>query len=86
MIRLLIWALLAYIGYRIVVRLIKGKDDEPEISTDKENAAITHQDPTCGVFVSEDDAVIGRLEGQRYYFCSKECLEKFQDKLENKKG
>jgi len=85
-IRLLIWALLAYIGYRIVVRLIKGKDDEPEISTEKENAAITYQDPVCGVFVSEDDAVIGRLGGERYYFCSKECLEKFQDKLENKKG
>lgn len=86
MVRILIWALLIYIGYRIVVRLIKGKETEPELSAEKVKAALTHQDPVCGVYVSEDDAVIGRLESQRYYFCSKECLEKFQEKLENKKG
>jgi YHS domain-containing protein len=83
--RLLIWALLAYIGYRIVVRLIKGKEKEPELNTVRDNTAITYQDPICGVYVSEEDAVIGRLDGERHYFCSKECLEKFQDKLVNKK-
>jgi YHS domain-containing protein len=83
-IRLLIWALLIYIGYRIVVKLLTGKAKPSEARPVKSQAASAHQDPVCGVYVSEDDAVIGRLDGQRYYFCSKECLEKFQEKLENK--
>jgi YHS domain-containing protein len=84
--RILIWALLLYIAYRIVVKLVSGKAKQPEVKPDAEKVASAHQDPVCGVYVSEEDAVIGRLDGQRYFFCSKDCLEKFQEKLENKKG
>jgi YHS domain-containing protein len=71
-VRFLIWALLIYLVYRMV----KGKA-APEIT--KESAgAETFQDPVCGVYVSEADAVVGKLEGKRYHFCSMKCLEKFE--------
>lgn len=83
MIRLLIWGLLIYIGYRVVMALASGK--KPEIKTSEQReAAATYRDPVCGVYVSEEDAVVGRLEGQRHYFCSMDCLEKFREQLDHK--
>lgn len=78
------WGLLAYIGYRIIVSLFSAsrKQTEKKQSVSDSSAAATHRDPVCGVYVSEDDAVIGRLEGERHYFCSHDCLNKFREKLE----
>ena len=83
MIRLLIWALLIYVGYRVVVALASGKKPEVAASGQRE-AAVTHRDPVCGVYVSEEDAVVGRLEGERHYFCSMDCLERFREQLDHK--
>lgn len=83
MIRLLMWGLLIYVGYRVVAALTKGKETETKTS-EKREAAVTHRDPVCGVYVSEDDAVVGRLEGERHYFCSMNCLEKFREQLDHK--
>lgn len=84
MTRILLWGLLAYIAYRIVTSLAgsrKSPSDLPRSGPDQ--AAATHQDPVCGVYVSEDDAVIGRYEGKRHFFCSHACLEKFREQLEH---
>jgi YHS domain-containing protein len=49
----------------------------PEIT--KESAATeTFQDPVCGVYLSEADAVVGNMEGKRYHFCSIDCLKQFE--------
>ena len=85
MIRLLFWLLLIYIGYRIVVYLFSGKKNEVAFGQDTaQDAAETHRDPVCGMYVSEEDAVVGRLDGQRHYFCSLDCLEKYREQLDHK--
>lgn len=85
MIRLLVWLLLIYIGYRIIVALVSGKKNEVASGQDAaQDATETHRDPVCGVYVSEEDAVVGRLDGQRHYFCSRDCLEKFREQLDHK--
>lgn len=71
--RFLIWLLLAYLVYRMV----RGRET-PEIIKKEPTAAETHQDPVCGVYISEADAVVGKLEGKRYHFCSMECLKEFE--------
>ena len=83
MIRLLIWLLLIYIGYRVVVALFAAKKPEVVQQGNATDAAITHRDPVCGMYVSEDDAVVGRLDGQRHYFCSMSCLEKYREQLDH---
>jgi len=83
MIRLLIWALLLYIGYRIIVSLMQPKQPEKNVTGREGTAATTYRDPVCGVYVSEDDAVIGTHAGERHYFCSMACLEKYRDQLEH---
>ena len=36
------------------------------------------QDPVCKVYITAGSAVAERVGGQTYYFCSKECANKFQ--------
>lgn len=83
MIRLLIWALLIYIGYRVIISMTNSKDDRVIAPRGRGDAATTHLDPVCGVYVSEEDAVVGRLDGRRHYFCSIACLEKYREQLDH---
>jgi YHS domain-containing protein len=36
------------------------------------------KDPVCGTFLAPSTAVILTTGGERYYFCSTECRDKFQ--------
>jgi YHS domain-containing protein len=83
MIRLLIWLLLIYIGYRVIMSLVSGKKPAAVNHGNPADAAMTHRDPICGMYVSEDDAVVGKLDGQRHYFCSMACLEKYREQLDH---
>jgi YHS domain-containing protein len=76
--RLLIWLLIGYVVYMIVRGMYQKKiaPEEP-----RDTATETHKDPVCGVYVTKEDAVVGNLEGERIYFCSMKCLEKFRDQL-----
>ncbi len=80
MIKLLMWLLLGYVVYLI----IKGKSIKRELPKEKPAGEETHRDPVCGVYVAADDAVVGRLEGKRIFFCSMACLEKFQEQVTHK--
>lgn len=77
MMRLLVWLLLGYVLYRIVKGYLTQRPQRETPPRGEE----THQDPVCGVYVTEDDAVIGRVEGERIYFCSMACLEKYREQL-----
>jgi YHS domain-containing protein len=83
MVRLLIWLLLIYIGYRIILSLTSAKKQAPAARNAAAEGAATHRDPVCGMYVSEEDAVVGRLDNQRHYFCSMACLEKYREQLDH---
>jgi len=79
--RMLLWLTLIYVGYRVVQGFLKSRQPagRPAVSRSEE----THRDPVCGVYVAEEDAVVGRLDDQRLYFCSMACLEKYREQLES---
>lgn len=83
--RLLAWAVLIYVGYKIIQGFIKGKQQE-QSRVQQPKGEETFRDPVCGTYVSEDDAVIGRVEGQRFHFCSRECLEQYRQQLAQQAG
>ncbi|MFA7402961.1 MAG: hypothetical protein WC007_03135 [Pelobacteraceae bacterium] len=82
MIRFLIVALLFYIGYRILISLTSAKHPPAKPAGNRDPGEETHRDPVCGIYVSEEAAVIGRHDGQRHYFCSMNCLEKYREQLD----
>jgi len=80
-VRFLIWLILGYIGYRIVKGFLASRADSA-VKPIKDTEV--YQDPVCGVYVSAEDATVGRLEGEKVYFCSMECLDKYQEKLQRR--
>lgn len=83
MIRFLFIGLLIYIGYRIIVSLSTTKATKPPATANGNTGEETHRDPVCGVYVTEDNAVIGRYDGKRHYFCSMDCLERYREQLDH---
>ena len=78
--RIIIWLLIGYCAY-LFFKNRTPKELPPEAEPKGETA---HRDPVCGVYVAEEDAVVGRIEERRVYFCSMACLEKYRDQLEHK--
>ena len=83
MMQLIFTILFIYIGYKIFKALTAPKKTQTG-SEDAANAGVeTVQDPICGVYIAKEDAVVGNLEGTRHYFCSMDCLHKFQDQIDH---
>ena len=80
MIKLLLWILVGYVIYQF----FKGRPGKKELPKETPAGDETHRDPVCGVYVAENDAVVGKLEGERIFFCSMACLEKFQEQVTHK--
>ena len=82
--RLLFFVVIGYVIYKVAQGFLKSRKSEETPLPPKGEE--TRRDPVCGLYVSEEDAVIGRVEGERIYFCSMECLEKYRDQLEQKEA
>jgi len=82
-VRMLFWLLLIYVCFRIVQGYLRSREKEKADPLPPRGEE-THRDPVCGVYVSERDAVVGRIDEQRLYFCSMTCLEKYREQLEHK--
>lgn len=78
MIRLLIYAALAYIIYR----WWRSKSRQKKITRTEhykpslEGAELV-QDPNCGVYFLKDRAIKVDIEEKTYYFCSETCRDEF---------
>ncbi len=89
--RLLILALLLYIGWRLVRNLIRDKiqdqadrqQQEKEKKKKQESETVEDvlvEDPICHTLVPKHQAIRLRQQGKTYYFCSDACCDKFTGK------
>ncbi len=83
MIRFLMIGLLLYLGYRMIISLTSTKKPPEKTAGNHDTGEETHRDPVCGVYVAEETAIVGRYNGQRHYFCSMNCLEKYREQLDH---
>ncbi len=76
----LILGLLAvlYFVLRRAFQGFKGPGQAERLAPSKDQMV---QDPVCLVFVPRGIAVTEDIGGQTYYFCSRSCAHKFQEKL-----
>jgi len=75
--RLIILAVLGYLLYRLIRGLFKsGK----KISKAGNGGVIDEmvQDPVCKTYIPLRDARRRVIGGREYFFCSKECADKFE--------
>ncbi len=83
MLRFLILALLVYILYRVlrgVIAPVRKTGVNGKGGTVDEMVL----DPACKTYISLRDAKRKVINGQEYYFCSKECCAKFEDEIKTR--
>ena len=80
--RLLFFILLAYLLYRIIrwatMPILKENKGDSDGTVD-----VMVQDPSCETYIPLRDAKRKVFRGKAYYFCSKECLEKFEKEIDS---
>lgn len=78
MIRLIVYFLVFYFAIKFLKGLFspretgnaKGKSGEEMVA-----------DPYCGTYVPKSTAIVKKVRGERNYFCSTECLEKYKKEM-----
>lgn len=45
----------------------------------RRDSQLKEKDPVCGGMVDPKKALIQEEQGKDYYFCSEECLQKFEE-------
>ncbi len=81
MVRLLIYILLLYVIYSLVKRLLLSG---PKTKQNRDASGMISemvQDPFCKTYIPKNEAYRAILGGNEILFCSKECAEKYKDKL-----
>jgi YHS domain-containing protein len=79
MIRLLLLALLFYLGYcliRTFFRALPGQKGSPPPAKGPRGEEMV-QDPHCGTYLPRGDALVKTVRGEKHYFCSEACRDAF---------
>ena len=77
-IRLLILAILCYIGWRLLKKgFIQKRDEANRQDNDSRVQGVLVEDPVCHVLVPKHQALRLRKDGITYYFCSEQCCDQF---------
>ena len=80
-VRLLILAVLFYIGYRLIVSGLKkkfsSKDGVLDSSGDSPVSDVLVEDPVCHTLVPKKQAVHLQYDEAMVYFCSEKCCDTF---------
>lgn len=76
--RILILAVLVYIGYRLLRNAFEKKSDSEQAAgrSSGPNESLTDilvEDPVCKTLVPKEQAVKLEKNGEIHYFCSQEC-------------
>jgi YHS domain-containing protein len=82
--RLVILAILIYIGYRLLIggrkKEKKGREEKPIADGTAAVSDVLVEDPVCHILVPKGQAIHLRHQGNMVYFCSEECCNKFIEK------
>jgi len=87
LIRLIIFAILCYILYRVVKSLMLPPAGKPGGPSIRPNGTITDEmvmDPQCNVYIPRKEAITAKVAGETIYFCSKECKKKYLEEQRHK--
>ncbi len=81
MVRLLIFLLWLAILYFLWKLLFPSSRNRRSGDADQKVIDTMVHDPNCDTYVPKTGALREKIEGETHYFCSKKCLEEYQEKL-----
>ena len=75
MIRFIVYFLIFYFAIKFFKGLFTPR--EVESGKNKEGEEMV-ADPWCGTYVPKSTAIVKKVRGEKYYFCSTECRDKYK--------
>lgn len=78
MIRLILLALLFFLGYTVVQALLRGSGKPRRPANRSRDGETMVHDPQCGSYLPVSDAIAASIAGKQYYFCSKKCRNQYR--------
>jgi YHS domain-containing protein len=87
LVRLVVLAVLFYVGYRFLTGIGKKKSEkkQPENIVSEQVEDVLVEDPVCHTLVPKGQAIRLKHDDQLYFFCSETCCSRFiSDKGEKK--
>ncbi len=76
MIRLIIYFAIIYFAINLIKALVSPKNSNKS----KNSAEDMVEDPYCGTFIPKSSALEKKSGGEKLYFCSKDCWQKYKNK------
>ena len=83
MIRLLIFAFLIYMLYRLFKGVLISGQNASRSDSSSTSISEMVQDPECKTYIPREEAVRAVIGGRELFFCSRECADKFKNKTES---
>ena len=77
MIRLIIYFSIIYLAIKVVKALISPKNAYENKNSNSGEDMV--EDPFCGTFIPKSSALEKKSGGEKLYFCSKECWQRYRD-------
>ena len=81
-VRILILAVLLYIGYRLIMKNFSNSDkdskDKGETPKGGKITDVLVEDPVCHKLVPRQQAIELEAAGETHYFCSQECCDTYR--------
>ena len=77
MIRLIIYFTIIYFAINLMKALISPKKAHESKNSNSGEDMV--EDPYCGTFIPKSSALEKRSGGEKLYFCSKECWQRYKD-------
>jgi uncharacterized protein len=79
MIKLLLLALLFFLGYSFFQALFPTQSKKDKNKANRSNSGEQMvQDPQCGTYLPLSEALSANIRGQQHYFCSRKCRTQFK--------
>jgi uncharacterized protein len=78
--RLILWALIAYFIYLVWKFISRSRQKRGPSPQAKRLPQMMVKDETCNTYLPLAEALKETDQGQEYYFCSRECRQKFLDR------
>jgi YHS domain-containing protein len=81
--RFLLYVVVAYMVYAFLRFLFFPRRSSRPGRSRPQLSGIMVKDEVCNTYLSKDEAILEKIDGEDHYFCSQECRQKF---LEERKS
>lgn len=76
MLRLLLYLIIIYAIFNLIKNTFRKPPEKDKAKTPEGEDMVL--DPECNTYIPRNRAISGRVRGEKVYFCSEKCLERYR--------